>query len=65
MIALLPHEVAEWSRCAKALYARGMNDGAHIVSAAAALRVLPIAQYDRAASIYRAWLVFDEPKGKA
>ncbi len=64
MIALLPHEVTEWARCARALYARGMNEGGHQMSAAAAKRIIPIRQYDALATIYRAW-INAESKGKA
>jgi hypothetical protein len=53
---------AEWSRAAQAMYRRGRNDLGHILSVGAAIRVMSIGQYDRAAAAYREWLVFDEPK---
>jgi hypothetical protein len=61
-ISLTDHLVAEWSRCAKAMYARGANAEGHALSVGAAKVVLPIGQYDRVSAIYRAWLCFDEPK---
>ncbi len=65
MIQLLPHEIREWNRCACALYARGMLDGANLLANLAAKKIMPIRHYDAAAAIYRAWLVFDEPKARA
>ena len=56
------HERAEWSRCAQAMYARGRNDIGHLLSAAAAISPLSLDQFYRAATAYRAWLVFDDPK---
>lgn len=56
------HERAEWSRAAHAMYARGRSDLGHVLSAAAAIKPLTLAQFDRAATAYRAWLVFDEPQ---
>lgn len=52
----------EWARCAKAMYARGRNDLGHLLSAAATFESLPIQRYDHVSEVYRAWLVFDEPK---
>jgi len=60
-ITLTAHERREFARCAQALYRRGSPLG-HTLSAVAAKGSAPIAQYDRAAEAYRAWLVFDEPK---
>lgn len=54
------YERAEWSRCAKAMYARGQNGLGHMLSAAASKSVLPTYQFDMAANTYRAWLVFDK-----
>lgn len=64
-VTLNAHEVAEFARAAKAMYARGESALGHLLSAAAAKRVMPIEQYDRAANAYRKWLVFDEPKGRS
>lgn len=61
-ITLNAHEVKEFARAASAMYQRGRNDLGHLLSAVAAKRIVPIAQYDRAAEAYRAWLAFDEPK---
>ena len=55
-------EKTEWSRAAKALYARGANAEGHLLSACAAKGEVPIAQFDRASEVYRLWLCFDEPK---
>lgn len=60
------HEKLEWARCAQAMYAREENANGHKLSAAAALphgAVMYAEKYDQVAAIYRAWLVFDEPKG--
>ena len=57
------HERAEFRRAATAMYARGANARGHLLSVVAALKVVPLAQYDRAASAYREWLVFDTPRG--
>jgi hypothetical protein len=61
-MTLTDHDKAEYARCAQAMYARGQNANGHLLSAVAAKGVVPIQQFDRAASVYRAWLVFDEPK---
>jgi len=61
-MVLNDHERQEWSRCAKAMYSRGQNALGHLLSACAAKGIMPIEQFNRAASVYRAWLVFDEPK---
>ena len=63
---LTHHEVMEWGRAAQAMYARGQNDLGRVLSATAAIGEhvdIGLGEYDRAATIYRAWLVFDEPKG--
>ncbi len=52
----------EWSRAAKAMYARGRNDLGHMLSVAAALPELDIRRYDEVNDVYRRWLVFDLPK---
>jgi hypothetical protein len=57
------HEAAEFARAAQAMYKRGQNHIGHLLSAVSAVREVPLHQYDRAAAAYRAWLVFDEPKG--
>ena len=62
-MTITQHEAAEFSRAAIALYARGQNELGHLLSATAAVRTVPLAQYDRATRAYRAWLTFDEPKG--
>ena len=62
MMPLTDHEMTELSRCAKAMYARGCNAEGHLLSAVAAKKVAPLLQFDRAKEVYRAWLVFDEPK---
>jgi hypothetical protein len=62
-MTITDHEAAEFARAAQAMYKRGQNDLGHLLSATSAVRHVPIVQYDRAASAYRAWLVFDEPKG--
>ncbi len=64
-VTLNDHEVNEFSRAAAAMYKRGQNDLGHLLSATAAVRTVPADQYDRAAAAYRAWLVFDEPKGRS
>ncbi len=58
------HERAEFRRAAQAMYARGQNDHGHLLSAVGAKGWVPTAQYDLAAEVYRAWLVFDEPKAQ-
>ena len=62
MMTLTTHARAEWSRAAKAMYARGANDLGHLLSVCAAKGAVPAYQYDRGAEVYRDWLVFDEPK---
>lgn len=57
------YEVAEWARCAQAMYARGRNDLGHMLSGRAARRYLTAAEFDEAATVYRDWLAFDQPKG--
>ena len=61
-INLTPHMVKEFVRAAHALYARGATEAGSLLSGCAAKVVLPIQQYDRASTVYRMWLVFDEPK---
>jgi len=56
------HERSEWSRAARSLYGRGANAKGHALSVAATKFSLRVADFDRVASIYRAWLVFDDPK---
>ena len=56
------YERTEWVRADKALYARGANAQARLLSACVAKGDVPLAQFDRAGQVYRAWLVFDEPK---
>lgn len=53
---LTKHERSEWARAAQALYLRGANEQAHLLSACAAVGTVPIQQFDRAAAVYRAWL---------
>mgnify|MGYP001579849082 CR=1 FL=1 len=58
MMTLTEHERSEFSRCAKAAYAHGDNAIGHVLSAAAAIGTLPLAQYDRASRAYRTWLMW-------
>ncbi len=53
---------AEFARAAEAMYERGENRAAHLLSAVAAVGYCPITQFDRASEVYRAWLVFNEVK---
>jgi len=62
MMRLTELEKKEWPRCAQAMYLRGEPGIGHMLSAVVAIGECPIAQYDKAADAYRAWLVFDEPK---
>lgn len=65
LMKLTDHEIREWARCGQAMYDRGRNDLGHIMTARAAVHMMSVALYDEAAAIYRAWLVFDEPKLEA
>lgn len=62
MMPVTEHNRDEWSRCAKAMYARGRNDLGHRMSVAATRRELPLPVFDCISILYRQWLVFDEPK---
>lgn len=56
------HEKAEWARCAKAMYAHGVNGAGHFLSALAALprdADVAVHRFDMAQSIYRDWLNFN------
>ena len=63
MITPTQHEKNEWSRFAKALYAKRLNMHGHIFSRFAALRTdqqIAVWMYDDLQKQYRAWLCFDE-----
>jgi hypothetical protein len=64
-ISPTPHERSELSRAATAFYARGANPEGHLCSVVCALADVPLSQFDAAMAAYRAWLVFDLPKGGA
>jgi len=56
-------EQMEWSRCANAMYARGVNWAGHRLSALASLprgSMIPTTIYDDAARLYRRWLIDNE-----
>lgn len=58
---LTEHERSEWQRFATALYTREQNAIASEINVAACLGwAIPLSQFDRIASMYRAWLVFGE-----
>lgn len=64
MIELTTHEAAEFRRAAEALRQRGAVAEADLLAnVIGRLDPVEVAQFDRAAETYRAWLVFDEPKG--
>lgn len=62
-MTLTANEISEYQRAAKALYARGATEQGTLLSVVAAKKTVPTEQFDRAGKAYRAWLVFDEPKG--
>ena len=60
---LTKHEKEEWSRFAKAAYAKDRNDVGHCFSMGAALREndsVTSQWFDDRQEIYRAWLCFNE-----
>jgi len=62
MITPTQHEKNEWSRFAKACYAKGLNLQGHIFSRYAAIRndqQIAVCVYDDIQNKYRAWLCFD------
>ena len=63
------HEKNEWSRCATAMYANDCNPAGHLLSMSAAYpkgAPMAVSRFDKVASIYRAWLCFNEfPKEAA
>jgi hypothetical protein len=61
-MTLTTTEQLEWARCAQAMYRRGCNAEGHLMSGCSAKVSMDIEQFDRAAKVYRGWLVFDEPK---
>lgn len=66
MIKVSQHDVNEWNRCATHFYATGRNDSGHVMSVAAATNPvgseMTAFDFDKYQAVYRAWLVFDEPK---
>ena len=61
-MTLTAHEVAEWNRAADALERRGAMLEASILRVYSRATYLFPRAYDEGAEVYRAWLVFDEPK---
>jgi hypothetical protein len=61
-IMLTDHEKAEWRRCALAMAHAGKHEVVDMFSRFTASLSLPptVQEFDHAAGIYRAWLVFNE-----
>lgn len=60
MMTMTDHERAEWQRCGKAHLAAGKKAAAQRLAYFSTRASLSRADYDHAATIYRAWLVFNE-----
>ena len=62
-MTMTQHEQVEFGRAAHALHERGAHVEGRALSEVAGKTIVNDQDYDRAAALYRAWLVFDEPKG--
>lgn len=62
-MTLTQHERNEFARAAHALHARGAHVEGRQLSEVADRSIVNDQEYDCAAHVYRAWLVFDEPEG--